>query len=347
MPEEQKQDRAIAQYLKLLFRSLKTSPTITGMRTAYERVTQSPNINIINAQRTKTAPSLEEAISAFSMRWPEVESHFTSNPVFIFSAGWRAGSTLLQRLVSSSEKIVIWGEPYGHSGLIEHLSSPMRVFTYRYPRSDSFIGEAGGNKLANLAETWIANLNPDAKYFLEAQATYLINLFEKPAQSYGALRWGIKEVRLTIDHAIYLNWLFPNSKFLFLYRNPYRAYSSYREFGKFNVWPYDYWYNTWPDDPIDTPSRFGQHWKTLLEGYLSGYQKVSSMVVKYEDLSRGELDFKALEEFLEIKLDKSILQNRVKGAPKRKSDASSIQLEELKSAVEPLASQLGYEYPTA
>lgn len=39
------------------------------------------------------------------------------NPVFILSAGWRSGSTLLHRMIMADEKVMIWGEPYAHSNI--------------------------------------------------------------------------------------------------------------------------------------------------------------------------------------------------------------------------------------
>ena len=35
------------------------------------------------------------------------------SPIFIFTTGWRTGSTLLQRLITSSGETLIWGESGG------------------------------------------------------------------------------------------------------------------------------------------------------------------------------------------------------------------------------------------
>lgn len=42
-------------------------------------------------------------------------------PVFVLSAG-RSGSTLLQKLLNSSQELVIWGE---HMGILRHLARAM------------------------------------------------------------------------------------------------------------------------------------------------------------------------------------------------------------------------------
>ena len=36
-------------------------------------------------------------------------------PVFILSSSWRSGSTFLQRLITHSNEILIWGEAGGQS----------------------------------------------------------------------------------------------------------------------------------------------------------------------------------------------------------------------------------------
>lgn len=342
--KKQNHHKIVNEYFKILAKKFKSSSAIIRCRVVYETLTNSPNLKVINAQKTRSELSLEESIDAFSKRWPEIQSDSDSDPIFIFSAGWRSGSTLVQRLVCSSGKILIWGEPYGHSGLIDHLSRPIRAITEKYPRFDSFISSYG-DSVPNLSNLWVANLYPDVQYLLQAQTQYIKQLFELPAKEKGALRWGIKEVRLTIDHAIYLNWLFPKAKFIFLYRNPYEAYASLCQFSKYNVWPYDYWYRSWPDSPIDSPIQFGEHWQHLLKGYLTDYTKVNSIIVKYEDLCEGHLDLEDLEDFLETPIDKNLLKKKIKGTTRKKATISSTQLKELETAVEPLASQLGYRFP--
>ena len=40
-------------------------------------------------------------------------SDLEKGPVFLFSAGWRSGSTLLQRLITHGGEVMMWGEPFG------------------------------------------------------------------------------------------------------------------------------------------------------------------------------------------------------------------------------------------
>ncbi len=55
--------------------------------------------------------TIKKGIAAIQKRWPNLENEEDERPIFILSAGWRSGSTLIQRLIMSKERILIWGEP--------------------------------------------------------------------------------------------------------------------------------------------------------------------------------------------------------------------------------------------
>ena len=59
-------------------------------------------------------PKLAEGIKVFQDRWPDVASSSEDAPIFILSAGWRSGSTLLQRMLTP--ECLIWGNPTGTPG---------------------------------------------------------------------------------------------------------------------------------------------------------------------------------------------------------------------------------------
>lgn len=55
-------------------------------------------------------------------------------PIFLLSAGWRSGSTLLQRmLMEFNDDIVIWGEPFDHSNIYDNMMNQFRCFTTSWP----------------------------------------------------------------------------------------------------------------------------------------------------------------------------------------------------------------------
>ena len=59
-------------------------------------------------------PSMAAALDAIAHRWPDAHSDFPQDPVFVLAAGWRSGSTWVQRGLMTSGQIVIWGEPYAY-----------------------------------------------------------------------------------------------------------------------------------------------------------------------------------------------------------------------------------------
>ncbi|HEY1890274.1 MAG TPA: sulfotransferase [Steroidobacteraceae bacterium] len=205
---------------------------------------------------------------------PEIQSSDES-PVFILCAGWRSGSTLLQRMVMEhNSDLVIWGEPFAHSDIWRGMANQFRAFTADWPREDWFLSARTGLDLANV---WVANLYPDVARLLDAHRRFYDAVFGEQSRSFGRKTWGVKEVRLTIDDATYLRVLYPKCKLIFLYRNPRDAYLSYRKLGAA-------WYRRWPDKPIATAYSFGRNWAEITHGFIFGYKDVNGLLVRYEDL---------------------------------------------------------------
>lgn len=275
-------------------------------------------------------PNIESGIQVIRSRWPLLHGNNVSEPVFIFSAGWRSGSTFLQRAIQSTGNTLVWGEPYHHAKMIQSLASQLSAFTNTWPLEKYMID----NFVEDLESEWIANLYPPLQNFLCAHISYFEQLFAAPANDLGKKRWGLKEVRLGTDHALYLNWLFPNAKFLFIYRNPYDAYNSYRQWRT--------WYNSWPDDPVFTPRKFGRMWKRLVDDFLANHHKVRGLLLQYETLHTPET-LERLENYLgetlvsfdELKITRGIEVKQARWIPR-------IDAFFLKREIEPTCSSLGY-----
>ena len=257
-----------------------------------------------------------------------------TSPIFLFSAGWRSGSTLLQRLVMSDKQVLIWGEPYDECGPVQAMAETMKAFRPDWPPSDYFYD---GTPPGQLTGSWVANLFPAPDALWAAHRQYFDTLFDAPATGAGAARWGIKEVRLDIEHARYLKWLYPNARFVFLYRNPLEAYSSYCRYGRS-------WYDLFPDSPIFTPTAFGTHWRRLMEGYVAGTESIGAMLLRYEDLIGTNPPLDALDAHLGIQTDHSVLEKKI-GSSEREGKKARVNVLErwlLKRTVSPLTQQLGY-----
>jgi hypothetical protein len=258
-------------------------------------------------------------------------------PVFIFSSGWRTGSTLVQRLIMSSGRVLVWGEPYANSDFIYRLAGSLRAITPEFPPERFFL-HAHRQQGLN-ANAWLANLYPEPECLLQAHRAFFHTLFAEPARAESYPSWGIKVTRLEQEHASYLKWLFPRARFLYIYRNPYDAYRSFRRFRD------QVWYALWPDRPMLTPATFGRHWQKLLDGFLKRHQEVDGHVIRYEDLCSGGPSIDRLEDYLQLELNREVLAVRVSSRRPYSGPELAIpkaELRILQRAVNPLASKLGY-----
>ena len=255
-------------------------------------------------------------------------------PIFLLSAGWRSGSTLLQRLLMSDPGVLIWGEPYDECGLIQAMAGSLRAFRAGWPPANYFYD---GRPPHTLTGDWVANLFPALDDWRLGQRALFDTMFAQPAHRAGARRWGIKEVRLTAEHAWYLKWLYPNARFLLLYRNPLDAYRSYSAYGRS-------WYDTFPDHPVFTPTRFGAHWARLMKGYLAEAQALGAMTIKYEALVGGGFDTTTIDRYLDIRTDPGVLGKRIGGfqSQERATGPSWIERWLLRRQVAAVAGEIGY-----
>lgn len=254
-------------------------------------------------------------------------------PIFIFSTAWRSGSTLLQRLVISDKRVLIWGEPYNVCGIIQRLAETAIPFQTDWPPTRYYYpGEVPPDQLK---EEWIANLYPKTTDYWQGHRAFFDALFAEPARRAGAERWGIKEVRLGVEHAYYLRWIYPKARFVFLYRNPLDAYRSYVSFGR------DCYY-TWPDRPVFTPTAFGAHWRNLVEGFIRDGEKLGGILVRYEDIGAGDMVLQKIEQYLDIRINRGLLQKKVSGFRREKVYLGRLEKWLLRRAVSPMAEELGY-----
>lgn len=279
-------------------------------------------------------PSLRQGLAHLDQRWPDAAPGSTDNPVFVFSAGWRSGSTLLQRLLQS--ECWMWGEPYCHSAWLNSLPDMFRAMTPKWPKPHHLHqpGDPHDRHTAN-----VATHGPPLSELHAAHLAFFDRLFRVPAHAEGVDRWGIKFVRYTADHAWYLRWLFPHATFLFLHRHPLDAYRSWRARHDAG-WR---WYRRWPDQPLTTQS-FAAHWANTAGSFVQDADAIGGLLVPYADLQARR--FGAIQDHVGFALsDRAADAVPSDGGPPPIPEIPAHDLAVLLREVGPVAAALGYALP--
>lgn len=231
-------------------------------------------------------------------------------PIFLLSTGWRAGSTLLQRVLVTDPRLLLWGEPLGEmtivsslAEMISHSISSRNLQLWRDQQDPS---------LPALSTSWVANLYPPSNDFRLALRSLFDRWLSEPARQHGFTRWGFKEVRLGATEASLLHWLYPNAKFVIISRHPYDSYRSLADAG------WDQVYYRYPDVCTESAASFARHWNRLAVSWSQLAGGFPSVHIKYEDLIGGKVDFRRLESWLGLEIRENIaLSVSVGGTAKR------------------------------
>lgn len=204
------------------------------------------------------------------------------SPIFIFSLP-RSGSTLLQRVLMSNKDICSVAEPWLLLPQMYLLKEEGTIAEY-----SSLTGTRGINDFIN-------NLpNKEDDYFKDLRV-FISSLYSKQCKNNE--RYFIDKTPryyLIIDEIVKL---FPDAKFIFLFRNPIHVYASI-----INTWGnkrFNKFYSTYYDLTIG--------FKKLSAGYRK--HKNSSIFVRYEDfVSNPEEELKKISNYLDILIKPEVLQ---------------------------------------
>ena len=280
-----------------------------------------------------------EALSAIRERWPgafQAPGGRHDSPVFVLSAGMRAGSTLVQRLLISSGELFVWGEPLGEAALVPRLCAGLGTIDRAWPK-DSYFEHP--TEISAVSRSWIANLTPDLRYLWNSHRALLMEWLAKPAdEKFGIPRWGLKETRLSIEHARYLKWLFPEARFVFVYRNPFHSFASLKGL---------MWRGIWPGYHPSSPVAFARNWRKLVVGFLNGHHDVDGCMIKFEDLIGGRVSLADIASHIGVReLDPEVLKTRVsltaKGSSSHHRKLNPYDRLVIRTVCGPVLDQLGY-----
>jgi hypothetical protein len=141
------------------------------------------------------------------------------SPVFIYAVSWRTGSTLLQRIVTASKDIFVWGGPV-------FLPKVRNL----YERAESYLDQVAWSRKAAFHSNvgkWTAVISPPPKRLKTTTKAFFEGLYQEETDNFGMKRWGFKEVRSdAVANMCLIKNLYPDCKLLFLIRDPYDTYRS-------------------------------------------------------------------------------------------------------------------------
>lgn len=193
-------------------------------------------------------------------------------PVFLFSTGWRTGSTLLQRLLCSHPDILVWGE---NRGVVDQLERVQKTLQGLQQLSREHVEHFR----ARGAMGWIAMMNPPIEAFEEGLRRLLESYFAVPAREFGRSRWGFKEVRHGLASARFLQRLYPEARFLLLARHPQDCLASARapvrgeEPAKGSILA-----------EAGGPRGFLEHWARIAEDFTADWTGIPHLLLRYEHI---------------------------------------------------------------
>lgn len=221
-------------------------------------------------------------------------SNQNAAPVFLFAAGWRSGSTLLQRLMTNSGQILLWGEAGGALNAIHDVATRYAQMVgagnVSFPHG---MGGSGGDSLINFREKgkagvheWIACMNMPEDTIFSGLRNFFQTIYSDPAADMGYPGWGVKEVISGIDTARFLRRLYPNAKFVFLVRDPYACLLSLKR-------------RRWLSDKVKNQpvAYFSSMWRDLASGFR---EADFGFYLRYEDLLKDDQILKDLQDYLGI-----------------------------------------------
>ncbi len=259
-----------------------------------------------------------------------------NRPVFLLAAGWRSGSTLLQRLVVSSGDVLVWGEPYGRAGVIPALTRAMSSFRPEWP-APAALAPASPVPGRALADHWIANLYPEPEALRAGLRALTDAWLQAPATARGFARFGLKEVRLSVAEGMLLQWLYPDARFVCLVRNPWDAWSSM----KGGVWVLRF-----PDQVVNRVEAFAQVWSTLWRS-LRAWDDEAVLHVRYEDLRDPDVSLDGLAEHVGAAIDPTVRDKNLRGLARPPTPLTDAEIEAIEQSCGSLAHAAGYASPLA
>jgi len=228
----------------------------------------------------------------------------------------------------------MWGEPYGRANLVPTLTRAAMVLREDWPNPGHFPAD---HVFEQPSEHWIANLYPPPSAMVNGFAAMIDAWLAEPARQRGFQRFGMKEVRLQAMDAGFLEWLYPDARFLFLVRNPWDAWSSCKGAT---------WYVQWPSQKVTTAAEFATLWLRIVKSF-AAWPTDNAMLIRYEDLVQPAFDLEQIRLHCQLEaLDSAPRDTVIRGMSKPPIPLDTTEVAQITQIAGELASALGYTGPS-
>ena len=189
---------------------------------------------------------------------------------FISSPSLRCGTTLLQRLLTSSSNGMIYGENVA-ADMSFYLQAHL-LKSSQYANSAAFFDQKLDAVKGGDYNLWIPDLMPPAADYLKALETAnfsVVRLLRDQAASMGRSQWGIKVSGWNFAFLNMIRMVLPEVRFVYMVRNPLDCVKS--ALGVQII-------------PEQQAVEFAKAYAGTLQDVLSNNQKLGAEILRYEDL---------------------------------------------------------------
>lgn len=139
----------------------------------------------------------------------------TVENIFIWAPTQRCGTGLLQRLVTSSKEVLVFGED-------KFLTDQLPKLMIEHAELDNDIKDSTSKLASGNYDGWFPSALPFYEDYIEALANsfkLMADAYSSTAKKLGFANWGSKLPYVSTAQLSAINTLLPNSRHVFLYRN--------------------------------------------------------------------------------------------------------------------------------